>query len=595
MKTDRVSSAIVAEGGERILRGLGVSPGIVAGTAHVIESGFEQVPEYVVLPAELDAERERFGEAVGRSQRQLRKLKAKTAALPESAAEEINYLLDAHLAILSGSRLIRGVYRRINEDHYNAEFAVQAELSSIAQQFAAMDDAYLASRIQDVREVGARLIRNLHDKKYQAFSTLTEGSIIIAEEITPADTALMDPRRVAGFAATLGGAEGHTAIMARSLGLPAVLGVAGLMPGIRPGQRIIVDGTTGRVIINPSEQSLADYHHRRAALEADRAQLKTLINLPARTRDVVDIGLYVNMELPREVAAANSVGAHGVGLLRTEFMFMNREDLPSEDEQYEILKEIVVGMEGKPVTLRTIDIGGEKLASSFSDVIAETANPALGLRAIRLSLREPRLLDDQLAAMLRAGAHGPTRILLPMVTSVSEVRQVRTAMTRVARRLRRRRVEFANPLPPLGVMIEVPGAALTADALAQAADFFSIGTNDLVMYTLAIDRGDEQVAPLFDPLHPAVVRLIQFTTEAALRARIPISICGEIAGDPRYTALLIGLGIRELSMAPINLLPVKRRLRTLDTMAAAHRARIIVDQSDAGRIAALLDDFNDVG
>ena len=580
---------------ERVLKGLGVSAGIVAGLAHVVESGFEQVPEYVVIPSEIDAERQRFADAVAKSLRQLRKLKAKTQALPQPAAEEIDYLLEAHYAILSGSRLIRGVERRIAEDRYNAEFAVQTELTAISKQFAAMDDAYLASRIQDIKEVAARLIRNLTDRKYHAFSTLREGSIIFAEEVTPADTALMEPGRVAAFATTLGGAEGHTAIMARSLGIPAVLGVAGLMQGIENGQRVIVDGTNGRVVVDPSEDTLTEYRRRRAALEADRAQLKTLIKLPARTRDLVDVSLQANLEMPREVEAATSVAADGVGLLRTEFMFMNREELPSEDEQYEILRQIVEGMNGRPVTIRTIDVGGEKLATAFKNHIADSANPALGLRAIRLSLREPKLLETQLSAMLRAGAHGPTRILLPMITSTSEIRRVRQTMERVARRLKRRKIPAANPLPPLGVMIEVPGAALSADALAQASDFFSIGTNDLIMYTLAIDRGDEQVAYLFDPLHPSVVRLIQFAAEAALRARIPVSICGEMAGDPRYTALLVGLGIRELSMAPASLLAVKRRIRTLDSIAASHRARIMVDQCDPGRIAALLDDFNDVG
>lgn len=595
MKAEPLSVPNVEIRPERVIRGLGVSTGIILGPAHVIESGFHNVPEYLVALGEVDAERMRFADAVAKSIKQLKKLKAKTASLPEEAAEEVNFLLDAHCAILSGSRLVRGVERRIAEERFNAEYAVQAELQAIAKQFADMDDAYLASRIQDIREVGGRLIRNLTDRKFQAFSTLPEGSIIVAEELTPADTALMDPKLVAGFATTLGGAEGHTAIMARSLGIPAVLGVAGLLQGVQSGDRIIVDGSTGRVIVNPGREAMTDYERRRAAQEADREQLKSLIKLPARTRDLVDIGLQANLELPREVDLATGVAADGVGLLRTEFMFMNREDLPGEDEQYALLKTIVEGMGGRPVTLRTIDVGGEKLASSLTSHIAESANPALGLRAIRLSLREPKLLEVQLAAMLRAGAHGPTRVLLPMITSVSEVRRVRAIFERVARRLKRRKVRMANPLPPLGVMIEVPGAALAADALAQACDFFAIGTNDLIMYTLAIDRGDEQVAHLFDPLHPAVVRLIQFAAEAALRARIPVSVCGEMAGDPRYTALLIGLGIRELSMAPSKLLAVKRRVRTVDTIAASHRARMMVDQSDSGRIAALLDDFNDVG
>jgi phosphotransferase system enzyme I (PtsI) len=273
-------------------------------------------------------------------------------------------------------------------------------------------------------------------------------------------------------------------------------------------------------------------------------------------------------------------------------MFMNRDDLPGEEEQYQALKAIVEGMEGRPVTMRTLDIGGDKLAGPLGGRLPESANPALGLRAIRLSLKERPLLEAQLGAMLRASAHGPVRILLPMISSLSEVRQVRQAMATVIRRLKRRKVKIADPPPPLGVMIEVPGAALSADALAQACEFFAIGTNDLTMYTLAIDRSEEQVAHLYNALHPAVLRLIQFTAEAALRARIPISIGGEIAGDPRYTALLLGLGVRELSMAWPALPRVKQRIRSLDILAASRRASMIMDQSDSGRIAALLDDFN---
>jgi phosphotransferase system enzyme I (PtsI) len=278
--------------------------------------------------------------------------------------------------------------------------------------------------------------------------------------------------------------------------------------------------------------------------------------------------------------------------VRTEFLFMNREDLPSEEEQYEVLKEIVVGMNGRSVTVRTLDVGGEKLASALGGTLGEAVNPALGLRAIRLSLRERKLLETQLAAILRAAVHGPVRILLPMITTVSEVREVRKALNTVIRRLKRRKAKVPDPLPPLGVMIEVPGAALAADSLAQVSDFFAIGTNDLTMYTLAVDRSEEQVADLYNPLHPAVLRLIQFSVESALRARIPVSICGEMAGDPRFTALFLGLGVRELSMS-CNALPrVKSRILGLDLQAANRRASVIMDQFDSGRIAALLDDFN---
>ncbi len=590
MKTDAR-----ATGQGRCLRGLGVSPGIAIGPAHVMESGAIRVPEYLLTADQLEDEVARFAEACTKARRQIRKLKSKALVLPGSASEEIGFLLDAHLSMVTNSRLTRGVERRIREERVNAEAAVQAEIATIAQTFAGMEDSYLAGRIADVREVGRRLIRNLMRHEYTAFSMLPPGTVILSEELTPADTALLDPRRVAGFATVLGGAEGHTAIMARSLGLPAVLGVAGLLTGLRNGITVVVDGVQGRVVIDPPAELLEEYRRQQAEREREREQLKSLRKLPAVTRDGTTITLQANLELPRELDNAREHGAQGIGLLRTEFLFMNRAHLPDEDEQYHVLRAVVEGMGGRTVTARTMDVGGEKLAGWMAGRYGEPANPALGLRAVRLGLREPKLMEAQLAAMLRAGAHGPLRILLPMICSVSEVQRVREMMGQVARRLRRRGVAIADPLPPVGVMVEVPGAALSADALAYAADFFAIGTNDLTQYTLAIDRGDEQVAALYDPLHPAVLRLIQFTIEAALRARIPVSVCGEIAGDPRYTALLLGLGVRDLSMAPPSIAKVKRRIRTLDLVEASRRARVIMDQSDSGRIATLLDDFNAVG
>lgn len=589
MKTEKPTAT------ERLMRGLGVSPGIAIGPVHLMESGAVRVPEYPVAPDSVTAEVGRFTESVAKARRQIRKLKSKALVLPGSASEEIGFLLDAHLAMLTNSRLTRGVERRIQEELINAEAAIQAEIASIAQTFAAMDDSYLAARIADVREVGRRLIRVLLQHEYKAFSLLPPGTVILAEDLSPADTALLDPRRIAGFATVLGGAEGHTAIMARSLEMPAVLGIAGLLNGLRNGMTVIVDGIEGVVHVNPDSGLIARYREKQAERERERQLLKGLRKLPSITRDGTAITLQANLELPRDLEHAVEYGGNGIGLLRTEFLFMNRDQLPDEEEQYQMLRSIIEGMGGQTVTARTMDVGGEKLAGWMTGRYAEPANPALGLRAVRLGLREPKLLETQLAAMLRAAVHGPLRILLPMICSVSEVQKVREMLVQVARRLRRRGVPIADPLPPVGVMVEVPGAALSADALAYTADFFSIGTNDLTQYTLAIDRGDEQVASLYDPLHPAVLRLIQFTIEAALRARIPVSVCGEIAGDPRYTALLLGLGVRELSMSPASIPVVKRRLRTIDLGEAGKRARVIMDQSDSRRIALLLDDFNSIG
>ena len=310
------------------------------------------------------------------------------------------------------------------------------------------------------------------------------------------------------------------------------------------------------------------------------------------TRDEVRITLQCNLELPTELALARQVGAEGVGLLRSEFLYMNRDTLPSEDEQYVAFRDILEGMEGRPVTVRTLDVGSDKLAYSLGEHISPSVNPALGLRAIRLSLKVRKLLETQLAAMLRASAHGKLRILLPMINSSSEIKRVREAMDKVVRRLERKRAAMSDPLPELGIMIETPGAALSADSLAKNCDYFSIGTNDLTMYTLAADRGDEQVAHLYDPLHPAVLRLIRYAAQAGAGAGIPVNLCGEMAGDPRLTALLLGLGLRDLSMAAPNLPRVKQRVLGLEMTDAQRRAEQIMEQSDSGVIATLLDDFN---
>ncbi len=582
--------------GEKIFTGLGVSPGIAFGAVHLRDSGALAIPEYKIPAAAVKQEQKRLKTAVGVAKRQISRLRTKARALPELASEEMGFLLDAYYQMLDDSRLVRGAEGRIADLRINAEAAVQGELSEISTAFAGMGDDYLAARMDDIREVAHRLLRHLIKSPQRSVSRIPKGSIIIAEELTPADTALLDPSRVAGFAAVIGGAEGHTAIMARALALPAVLGVAGLLGngngGIRNREAIIIDGDRGRIIVNPGPATVAAYRRRHHEnVETDR-RFRRLRHQPSTTRDGVDISLQANMELPVQLDMVGRAGATGIGLLRSEFMFMNRQDLPTEDEQYEILHDIVEKMDGQPVTVRTLDIGGEKIAAFLLEKFGDGLSSALGLRGIRLSLAHTDVLESQIRAILRAGAAGPVRILLPMVSTVSEIRRTREIIRKIVKSLRRQKIAIADPLPPIGVMIEVPGAALAADALAQAADFFAIGSNDLTMYTLAVDRTDEQVAYLYNPLHPAILRLIQFSVEAAKRAGIAVSICGEIAGDPHYTALLLGLGFRELSMTASNIPRVKQRIRELDLAAARDRARIIMEQVDGGRIAMLLEDFN---
>ncbi|MGY9002074.1 MAG: phosphoenolpyruvate--protein phosphotransferase [Rhodospirillales bacterium] len=577
---------------ENVFEGLGVSPGIGIGKAYVREVGIIAIPEYRIAESDIAQEVKRFRKAVARSRQQIRRMRKKTDTMHDAAGEEMGFLLDAYFQMLKGSRLIRGAEERITNKAMNAEAAVRAEIREITKGFSDMKDPYLAARATDICDVGNRVMRNLTKTPIKPFSSVPAGSIVVAEELTPADTAQLNPKSISGFCTMLGGAEGHTAIMARALGLPAALGAAGLMRGVSTGDTIIVDGNTGIVVINPDEKTLACYIKRKEEHERQIQRLAGLRKRPAITLDGTEIELQANVELPIEADMVRQAGAAGIGLLRSEFMFMNRTDIPSEDEQYDSFRILVEQMKGKPVTIRTLDIGGDKISAAMVNRFGNSVVSALGLRGIRLSLAKPEILETQFRAILRAGAHGPVRILLPMVTNAAEVRKARDIMARAARRLKRRGVPISLPLPPIGVMIEVPGAALAADTLAQAADFFSIGTNDLTMYTLAVDRSDKQVAHIYDSLHPAVLRLIQATGNAALRARIPVAICGEMAGDPRLAALLLGLGFRELSMTASSIPRVKQRIRSLDIIAADHRARVIMDQVDSGRIATLLDDFN---
>ena len=587
MKTD--GSLRGGTGKQRIFEGLAVGRGIAIGTVYRHDSRYDVYVREIHIPANrVKREQDRLAAAVGKASLEIGQLQAKASLLPEAAREELGYLLEAYQQMLRGSRLIRGVEQRISTDRINAEAAVLKEINLMEDAFAAMDDSYLSARIDDIREVGNRLVRSLGKKQATAFASLPRNAVIVSDELSPADTALLDPQQVAGLATVLGGVESHTAIMARSLALPAVVAAAELTSWARNGDTIIVDGGAGQVILNPSKSTLTDYRKRRAIYLRGRRTLDKLRAVPAITKDGMAINLHANIELPSEIESVLKSGATGIGLLRSEFLFMNRQDLPGEEEQFAVLRNVIEAMDGRPVTIRTLDIGAYKLSDALG--FEPGPNPALGLRAIRFSLSRRKIFMEQLAAILRAGAFGPVRILLPMVCAVEEVREVRRILNRLASRLKRKGVKIADPIPPLGIMIEIPGAALAADALAVEADFFAIGTNDLTQYTLAIDRADETVAYLYNPLHPAVLRLIQFSAEAAAAAGIPVSICGEMAGDERLTPLLLGLGISELSMAAGSIPRVKKRVRELNLAAIAGRARRVTSDADPNRLNAFIAD-----
>ncbi|MBR0671067.1 phosphoenolpyruvate--protein phosphotransferase [Neoroseomonas soli] len=600
MKTETPRPKSKGKSREVAVSGIAVSPGVAIGPVFDTSDPPSEAPRRRIVAEEVEEERQKLTNAVAFSRKQIGKLKTRIGVLPEEAQEEIAPLLDAHLMMLGNSRLIRGAKKRIEAELLSAETAVLDEAEDIRATILALKDddkSGLARRANEVRDIARRLMRNLTATPFRSLKDLPEGCILVAEELTPADAALLDPSRIAGVATEEGGADGHTAIMLRALGIPSVLGAHGLTEAAQRGDAAVLDGTAGVVTIHPSAATLATAKDKLAAFAKERAKLSKLRRLPAETTDGEPVELQANLEIPQELPLIAQAGAAGIGLLRTEFLFMNREDLPDEDAQVEAYTQIVEAMAGQSVTIRVLDWGGEKDMEALAQGVAPVhagSNPALGLRGLRMLLKRPELLEVQFAAVLRvaaAGADGAVRLLLPMVTVPEEVRQAREIYERVARRLRRRGEKLPEKLPLLGAMIETPGAALAADAIALEADFFAIGTNDLAMYTLAVDRGEAEVAHLYDPLHPAVLRLVQFATEAALRLRMPVSVCGEMAGNPQLTPLLLGLGVRTFSMNASALPRVKQAVRALDIGDCARFARRVMEQSDPGRIRELVAGF----
>ncbi|HEX4172149.1 MAG TPA: phosphoenolpyruvate--protein phosphotransferase [Acetobacteraceae bacterium] len=588
---------------EARFRGIPVSSGVAIGPVFRASEPAPKITRQRIAAADIAGEGARFDAAVAQSRNQLTKLRKRLSVLPEESQAELAPLIEAYIRMLGSTRMIRAIRQRIQERLVSAERAVVDEAEAIAGAILAQaepdmpeeDRASLVRRAEEVREISRRLVRNLTRAPFRSFAGLPEGAILVSESLRPSDAALLDPARLAGVATEEGGAEGHTSVMLRALGVPAVLGTPGIAHAIAPGDLAVVDGSAGIVVLNPSPETLAGARRAVTGYARERQRFAKLRRLPAETLDGETVELQANLELPLELPLIAQSGALGIGLLRTEFLFMNRETIPDEDTQTETYRSIVEAMGGDSVAIRVLDWGGEKdiEALSTAGMVPEIAdpNPALGLRGIRLLLRQHELLETQFAAILRAAVAGPVRVMLPMVTAVGEVRAARDIYERVGRRLRRRGERVPEKLPPLGIMIETPGAALSADALALEADFFAIGTNDLTAYTLAVDRGETEVAELYDPLHPAVLRLVQFATEAALRMRMPVSVCGEMAANPRLTPLLLGLGLRSFSMAAAAVPRVKQAVRSVSIDACARFARRIMDQSDPLKIEELVAAF----
>jgi phosphotransferase system enzyme I (PtsI) len=568
--------------------GLAVAKGVAIGRAVLVASGRLDVAHYFIAPQQADAESARLvraREAVSAE------LSALQHDLPADAPHELSALLDVHLMLLQDEHLVGAATRWVCERHYNAEWALSAQLEVLARQFDEMEDEYLRERKADLEQVTERVLAAL---KRQGGDGVRSGPpspqdvggdeplVLVAADISPADMLQFKRSVFKGFVTDVGGRTSHTAIVARSMDIPAVVGAREASRLIRQDDWIVIDGDAGVVIVDPPPIVLEEYRFRQRQLHLERERLDRLRHTPAITLDGQSVQMLANIEMPDDAAAALDAGAVGVGLFRSEFLFMNRgSDLPGEDEQFEAYRAAVVAMKGLPVTIRTVDVGADKPLErlSIQELRHEhSLNPALGLRAIRWSLAEPTMFRAQLRAMLRASAYGQVRILVPMVAHLSEVRQTFEAIARCKQQLRDAAVPHQDV--EVGAMIEVPAAALMLDSLLRHFDFVAIGTNDLIQYTLAIDRADEHVAHLYDPWHPAVLSLVAATIERAHAAGKDVSVCGEMAGDATFTRLLLAMGLRSFSMHPRQIAPVKQAVLRADCARLAEKVRDVLRADD---------------
>jgi phosphotransferase system enzyme I (PtsI) len=570
-----------------VLHGSSVSTGITIGYAHLVSSARLEVAHYEVAEEAVDAEVERFDAAFARAKEELAAL---GEHIPRDAPPEFAAFLNLHRMILEDSSLSNAPRAQIREQRCNAEWALVQQMERLVAQFEEIEDPYLRERRLDIQQVVERVLKALMGGASLAEPQLEDERrrIVVAHDLAPADMVPFKQHHFGGFVTDLGGVTSHTAILARSLGIPALVGLHHARQMIRENELLIVDGLQGVLIVDPDPIVLGEYQLRQSQHELERQKLKRLRSTPAGTLDGTPVELFANIELPQDIDEVLEAGAQGVGLFRTEFLFMNRKELPSEDEQFESYRQVASALEGKTLVIRTLDLGADKTPHGEGE---PTPNPALGLRAIRLSLAEPQMFLAQLRAILRASQHGRVKILLPMVAHVHEVEQALALVKQAKQQLEERGVPFDRTVE-VGGMVEIPAAALALPMFMRRLNFLSLGTNDLIQYTLAIDRTDDSVAHLYDPLHPAVLHLVAHTIQTANRAGAPVAVCGEMAGDLSLTRLLLGFGLRNFSMHPSQLLAVKERVLKSNLAEVQPLAQRVLRSNDPARTRELLAKMN---
>jgi phosphotransferase system enzyme I (PtsI) len=571
-----------------VLHGHAVSGGITIGYAHLVTTARLEVVHYEIPEEAVEGEVSRFEAALSKAREELATL---TQHIPADAPQEFEAFLNLHRMILDDSALSQAPKALIRERRANAEWALVQQMEKLTDRFDEIDDPYLRERKADVQQAVERVLKALMGAQTLAEPALSEEHelIVVAHDLSPADMILFKRHHFGGFITDVGGVTSHTAIVARSLGIPAIVGLHHAFQTISERELIIVDGVMGIVIVNPDPVVLAEYRLRQSQLDLERENLKRLKSTKATTLDGTPVELFANIELPEDMPEVLEAGAEGVGLFRSEFMFLNRKDLPGEDEQFEAYRNVAQAMQGRPVVLRTLDLGADKALNG--DGGHNIPNPAMGLRAIRFCLAEPQMFLTQLRAILRASHYGKVRILLPMLAHVHEIEQTLALIRQAKQQLDERGIPYARDIE-IGGMIEIPAAALALPIFMRRLDFLSIGTNDLIQYTLAIDRTDDAVAHLYDPLHPAVLSLVAGTIQTATRGGVPVAVCGEMAGDLQLTRLLLGLGLRNFSMHPSQLLPIKERILRTNLAEVQALAQRVLRASDPAKTKELLARLN---